>query len=295
MQPQMTTTMNHGVSRRRIAVPGALLALAFAQFACAATETSRGPIVVWSAEDQWVRIESQDDPAATPNDHPASLSPSSVENALGALRVRLVDRDNGTETQRAVFTKDELANLAPQVAAGLAKAGPRQDVTFTTIGSHALSTGGLIKDPGVNVGRVFYEGGRLNVIFGELQSNYRKKNVYGQRDQDFDKRRQGTRVKASKQKLTLATLPGISLHASGDGNVRDDWVTIDPAVADVPPSAQQEAAKSAAAPTAATPAASQKTSADLEKRLQSLKDLRDKGLISQEAYDAKVRELLSEL
>jgi hypothetical protein len=33
----------------------------------------------------------------------------------------------------------------------------------------------------------------------------------------------------------------------------------------------------------------------LEQRLQTLKDLRDKGLISEEAYNAKLKELLSEL
>ena len=112
---------------------------------------------------------------------------------------------------------------------GLAKAGPRQDITFSTIGSHSRVLGSSIKDPTVNAGRVFYQGGKLNVIFGELQSNYRKKNVYGQRDQDFTPRRQGTREKASKQKVALTAVPGVALHRQR--RRRNDWLTIDLAVA----------------------------------------------------------------
>ena len=37
------------------------------------------------------------------------------------------------------------------------------------------------------------------------------------------------------------------------------------------------------------------SNANLEQRLQKLKDLKEKGLISEEAYRAKMQELLSEL
>ena len=200
---------------------------------------------------------------------------------------------------------------------------------FSTIGSHAVSAGGLVKDPAVNAGRIFYQGGKLNVIFGEVQANYRKKNLYGQRSEDFTPRRQGSRDKASKQKWPLVVTPGVELHAA-NGAVRNDWVEIDPAsaaaaavatpeptaprqaaavpettsaspppaaapaAASTAPAAASAGAPAAAAATAATPAAASK-SAELEKRLQTLKDLRDKGLISEEAYNAKLKELLSEL
>ncbi len=306
------------------------LTLVCAATAWAATEAPRGAVVLWSGDDQWVRIEPQDDPAALPNDHPAQLGTEAITTALGALQVRLVDADAGTETQRAVFTREELGKLAPQVASGLATAGPRQDVTFSTIGSHALAAGGLMKDPGVNAGRVFYEGGKLNVIFGELQSNYRKRNVYGQRSEDFIPRRQGPRGKATKQKWTLAAPPGVEFHATSDGGIRNDWVTIDAAIAgsqkmaapqpsEAPPRQAASApvatapvpsppagvatpvpvpdAATATAPAAATEPASKTgtSNADLEQRLQKLKELKEKGLISEEAYQAKMQELLSEL
>lgn len=309
------------------ALASGALTLVCAAAAWAATETPRGAVVLWSGDDQWVKIERQDDPAAAPNDHPVLLGTDAVMSALAALQVRLVDPDTGSETQRDVFTQKEIGNLAPQVASGLAKAGPRQDVTFSTIGSHPLAVGGLMKDPSVNAGRVFYEDGKLNVIFGELQSNYRKKNVYGQRNEDFSPRRLGSRSKATEQKWTLAALPGVEFHATNDGGIRNDWVAIDTAAAGsktlaapqpsetpprqaasapvapapVPPPASVAAPvpvlDTATAPAAATePAPKTGTSnADLEQRLQKLKELKEKGLISEEAYRAKMQELLSEL
>jgi hypothetical protein len=335
---RLVDSMSRARAQRRRSATGAVIGIAAGLFALvvslaswAANEKSK--TVLWEGEDQWIRIEPQDT-SATPNDHPVQLSAEEVSNALGALQVRIKDKDSGTETQRPVFTRPEIANLAPQVVAGLGRADPRQDVVFSTIGSHALAAGGLVKDPGVNAGRVFYQGGKLNVIFGELQSNYRKKNIYGQRTEDFTPRRQGSRGKVSKQKWPLVMSAGIELHAVG-GAVRDDWVVIDPAVAAAaavanaqPPAAEprQAAAASQAAPTAPAPssaaaaapaaastsppppasagppaaaasaaAAPQAGKSELEQRLQTLKDLRDKGLISEEAYNAKLKELLSEL
>jgi hypothetical protein len=317
---------DRSVSARVLGIATGLLALFATASSWAANEKSKS---LWEGEDQWVRIAPQDG-SATPNDHPAQLNADEVNKALAALQIRVTDKDSGTSTQRAVFTVPEIATLAPQVVAGLGKAARNQDVVFSTIGSHAVSAGGLVKDPAVNAGRIFYQGGKLNVIFGEVQANYRKKNIYGQRSEDFTPRRQGSRDKASKQKWPLVVTPGVEFHAA-NGAVRNDWVEIDPASAAAavaatpeptaprqaaavpeaasaspPPSAAPAAASTspaaaaagapaaAAATTQAAPAAASK-SAELEKRLQALKDLKDKGLISEEAYNSKVKELLSEL
>jgi hypothetical protein len=254
-------------------------------------DAPRDVTVLWSANDQWVKIEPQDDAAAPPNDHPARLESEAVRNALAALRIRIVDEDTATEAQRSVFTTEELRALAPRIASALGQAGPRQDVTFSTIGSHPRSAGGLVKDPGVNAGRVFYDDGRINVIFGELQSGYRKRNVYGQRTEDFAPRQQGSRSKAADRELALAARPGIELHSDA-GGVRNDWVEIDAAAVGSGAGALVSQAPAAVAPPAATPA---RSSADIEQRLKTLKELREKNLISEEAYRAKMQELLSEL
>lgn len=314
------------LGRCRFALVSGGITLVWTAVSWAATEAPSGSVVLWSGDDQWVKIEPQDDPAAMPNDHPAQLGVKAITTALGALRVSLVDPDTGNASDRPVFTPHELENLTRHVASGLAKAGPRHDVTFSTIDGRALAAGGLIRKPGVNAGRVFYNDGRLNVIFGELQSSYRKKNVYGQRSEDFTPRRQGSRSEAAEQKWMLAAGPGLEFHPASDGTIRNDWVVIDTAVArsEVPPAPQQPGAAPArevtaapvttapvtTAPVAAAPmpdaatapaAAADaepragKSNADLEQRLRRLKELKDKGLITEEAYRARMQELLSEL
>jgi hypothetical protein len=266
----------------KLVIASGALALV-AAITCAA-DTPRDVIVLWSANDQWVKVEPQDDAAAPPNDHPARLANETIGNALAALRIRIVDEDTASEAQRSVFTAEELRILAPRIASGLAKAGPAQDVTFSTIGSHPRAAGGLVKDPGVNAGRVFYDDGKINVIFGELQSGYRKRSVYGQRTEDFTARQQGSRTQAAEHERVLATRPGVELHSNA-GGVRNDWVEIDAAAV----------ASGAAAVSQPPAAATTKSNVDLEHRLKTLKELRDKDLISEEAYRAKMQELLSEL
>ena len=272
----------------KLVIASGVLALV-AAITCAA-DAPRDVVVLWSANDQWVKLEPQDDAAAPPNAHPAQLANEAISSALAALRIRVVDQDTSAETLRSVFTAEELRNLAPRIAAGLAKAGPRQDVTFSTIGSHPRAAGGLVKDPGVNAGRVFYVDGKINVIFGELQSGYRKRSVYGQRTEDFTPRREGSRSKDAEHDWILAARPGVELHSTA-GGVRNDWVEIDTAAV------ASGAAAVSQAPAAATPpaATAAKSSADIEQRLKTLKELRDKNLITEEAYREKMQALLSEL
>ena len=276
----------------KLVIAGGVLALV-AAITCAA-DAPRDVVLLWSANDQWVKIEPQDDAAAPPNDQPAQLANEVISSALAALRIRVVDEVTSAETLRAVFTAEELRNLAPRIAAGLAKAGPQQDVTFSTIGSHPRAAGSLVKDPGVNAGRVFYVDGKINMIFGELQSGYRKRLVYGQRTEDFTPRREGSRSKAEEHDWALAARPGVELHSNA-GGVRNDWVEIDSAAVASGAAAVSQAPAPATPATPAATATATKSGADIEQRLQALKELRDKNLISEEAYRAKMQELLSEL
>ena len=128
--------------------------------------------------------------------------------------------------------------------------------------------------------------------------------------------------------MILAARPGLEFHSTNDGDIRNDWVVIDTAVArsevlaapqpSDAPARQATSAPVAAAPVPSPPAivaapapvpdaatapaaaaeSASKTgtsNADLEQRLRKLKELKDKGLISEEAYRAKMQELLSEL
>jgi len=79
--------------------------------------------------------------------------------------------------------------------------------------------------------------------------------------------------------------------------VRNDWVEIDAAAVATAVSQSPAAATTPAATAAGSgegPVA-KKSGVDIEQRLKTLKALRDKNLISEEAYRAKMQELLSEL
>jgi hypothetical protein len=146
LSSRLVDSMFHADARQRRRAVGfarvgaGLLALAISAASWAANEKSKS-VVLWEGEDQWVRIEAQDN-SATPNEHPVQLSAEEVSNALGALQIRVKDKDSGTEVQRAVFTLPEIATLAPQLVAGLGRATAKQDVVFSTIGSHALAAAG---------------------------------------------------------------------------------------------------------------------------------------------------------
>ena len=274
---------------------------------------------IWEDKEQFVRLEPQDDGSAPANAHPVELSSEEIGAALRSLQADSPKE----ESPFNVFTSVEIEILGDSLSKGLAQADPRQDVTFSIIGSH--SRGGFTRWKRVNTGRVFYLDGKLNIIFGEVLGEYRKKNVYGQRDQDFRPRAYAQRTGAAEHKWSLVPGAGMTFHSQG-GSERGDWLVVDTALASVAPTGEMPAAVSqtessppppppapapAADPTPPPPvvpvettpgSAGQTESArpaeatsEVEQRLEQLKELRDKGLISEEVYQEKMREILSDL
>lgn len=277
--------------------------------------------IVWERGDQIVQLAKQDDASAPPNDHPTSTTAREIEAMLEILRMRYAGEDSDLAPV-AVFTKEEIGNLGKAVATGLGRAEPSQDVLFHLIGTRELSRGAFARRNRVSAGRIFYRDGKLNILFGQVQTPHRKKNVYGQTDQDFYPRNYGSRMEPAEHNVVFLTNNMTQLHRSGTGE-RDDWIVIRPIGSPgetpepLPTSANITSAASVgpemeAAPispqlptgntvldddqpgaTAIEPAAS--PSADIESRLRALKRLRDKGLISEDAYQAKVKEILEDL
>jgi hypothetical protein len=268
--------------------------------------------IIWEGNDQSVALAPQDEETAPPNDHPATLAPQDIERMLAGLRFRYADQETDTPPV-AVFNAEQVGILGEALATGLSRATPSQDVTFSIIGAHRLSPGAFARRNRLTAGRVFFREGELNVIFGEIQSPYRKKNIYGQVDQDFHPREFGSRTIPSGQESILIASTAASLRGDAEGK-RDDWVVFDPdntGAIPVPHSAPMDAAaeqpepeptpgQSRSAPVAADSASVEISGAapgtdDIEQRLETLKRLRDEGLVSEEAYREKVDEILEEL
>lgn len=268
--------------------------------------------IIWEGEDQSVVLAPQDDETAPPNDHPATVAASDIERLLASLRLRYTDQESGTPPV-PVFNTEQVEILGEAFAAGLKEATPSQDIMFSIIGAHRLSPDAFARRNRVTAGRVFFREGKLNVIFGELQSPYRKKNIYGRLDQDFYPREYGSRTVPAEHESILVASTASSLREDSAGP-RYDWVVFDPDMAGAlpsPGSSPMEATEpeetvpapvpgeSRPAPAPADPVAADTSEAagrdDIEQRLETLKRLREKGLVSEEAYREKVDEILEEL
>jgi hypothetical protein len=229
-----------------------------------------GPVVstVYQGQYAYVRIERAEPPAGGPNDHPASLAPADVRAALAALEVER--RGSG---RRPVFTKGELDELAAPLAAALAAAGPEEDVTFAVTARRAP----LVPQT-VTTGRLFYGGGRLNVIFGLVREEFEGEFLATGHLRPFTP---GSRARPVERGFRV--LPG---GASGATAEREDWIALALA-GDRAATAPGTAPSSEAPPDA--------RARDVEQRLRTLDGLKEKGLITEEEYREKRRAILNEL
>jgi hypothetical protein len=238
---------------------------------------------LWQSRDQFVALERQDssrDEAAISNDHPFEISPGRLTAILASIEVRT--EDGGKPEQ--LISSQSLEVLVPQMVQGFHQAAPGEDVTFAIIGLHK-ALHGFAKSPKVTTGRAFYKGGRLNIIFGLVRKDFNERE-----DRRLSPFTPGSRQKASSGEWTLLTQTG----QNGFSLIRNDWMTFSdqwqtPAVQ--PPVAEQKVPQPQAAP-----AQTEKGNNDMRRpadRLTTLKELKDKGLISEEEYRTKRLEILN--
>ena len=307
LQPSRAVARTAGHSARTVLLC-LIAALQGVSAACAASN----PPVIWERGDQIVTLAPQDDPAAPPNDHPVDVTAGEVAAMLASLNMRFVD-ESPEVPPISVFTRDEVTNLSAALATGLGRARPSEDIEFHMIGSRRTSPGAFTKRNRVTAGRVFSSDGDINIIFGQVQTPYRKRNLYGQRDQDFYPRNYGSRVSQVVHAIDLLATTGVRFQQGPDGD-RKDWLVIDPqaAVAAAPAAQGDAESASAAGATAAAvgaagasvaaggstgidEAAAEPAAMDLEQRLSELKRLFEAGLISEEAYQVRMQEILQDL
>jgi len=263
---------------------------------------ARSDSIIWKGNDQSVVLVQQDEDTAPPNDHPVTMAPGEIERMLSGLRFSHSDGESAAPM--AVFTDGQVEILGQALSTGLARATPSEDVIFSIIGAHQMSPGAFARRNRLTAGRAFFRNGTLNVIFGEIQSPYRKKNIYGKLDEDFSPREYGSRVSPAAQEGVLVASTEVSLLTDQQGQ-RGDWVVFAPAATgaspvtrpadEVPPAEPvPPAAVSSPAVDSATDSADVAND-DIERRLETLKRLREKDLISEDVYREKVDEVLNEL
>jgi hypothetical protein len=271
----------------------AVLLVAAGGFAgCATTGTGEAQVkTVWQLSDQYVKIEKQDHPAGgtvSANIHPADISADRLRGMLESVEVR----PTGEEKALQLFNDNELKILSENIHAGLASAGPDEDVTFAVIGHYPVLMG-VLKERMVTTGRVFHQDGHLNIIFGDVHRGFRENE-----DRRLHPLLLGSRVRTGPREWALTAKPGGESFTAK----RPDWITFSltspgPVVT---PAMREDAGGTGQGGKAVTPAVPPKKPAipgkkSVEERLLILNELLSKKLITEEEYRAKRLEILNEL
>jgi len=240
---------------------------------------------IWQSRDQFVALEHQDslkNGTVLLNDHPLAIP----IDRLTAMLASIEFEPAGSGKPEQIFTKQSLETLAPQLAEGFRQAAPDEDVTFAIIGLHQ-SLLGLAKSPGVTSGRAFYQGGRLNIIFGLIRSDFNERE-----DRRLAPFTPGSRQIVAAGAWRLQLQPG----QSGYNQVRKDWLTFSDAwqasSAQIPVTVQTTPSAQCATP---LPVQRKNDPLTPAERLTTLKELQEKGLINEEEYRGKRLEILNGL
>jgi pyruvate/2-oxoglutarate dehydrogenase complex dihydrolipoamide acyltransferase (E2) component len=225
------------------------------------------------------------EPGAAPNQHPFRLGADVLRWQFGGIRTTV-----GGKTVN-LFGNDEINEIAEPLAQAFALAGPGDDVLLISSSRRGAS---FLTDVTAVTARLFVQDGSLQFVVRDTRLEFVKEYISSRNAPKFS---YGSRALASKAAVT---------H-SGATSRRADWLALGLTLPGAAPAAATAAqpAPAAAAPPAApaqvTPAAAPAAAApeplqtELEHRLATLKRLRDRGLISEEEFQEKRKEVLKQL
>ncbi|MCU7838859.1 MAG: SHOCT domain-containing protein [Candidatus Thiodiazotropha sp. (ex Troendleina suluensis)] len=265
--------------------------------------------IIWEAgANEYFKYAEQDTSDFGNNDHPAELNGDKIAAVLGSLIIRGQDQSDTSHDSRTIFTAQQAKLLGQHLAAGLSKARPQQDVIFAMERSVSRLYG-LNSDRFFLAGRAFYKDKKLNIIIGDFDRP---------RDKGFEAAydpthigivrynfNHGNRTKVSKGfKKTIIQVNGVE-NRQLNGVLRYDWLVIDVKSASetyvkkAKIRKKEEMTKKRAEiiqilDTKEVGGSTVKREL-LEERFTTLKRLRDKGLINEEEYTQKKKQLLDDL
>jgi hypothetical protein len=206
----------------------------------------------------FVRIE-QIEAGAADNAHPFSTSVAALRPVLANIKVK------GASSSGAVpvFTNEELDEIVPHLVAALARAGPKEDVTFAAAGEHGLF--GKYSRQSYTTGRLFVRDGQANILFGRVHERYAPDD-------------QGLMLVPGSRTRRVETGWDIVPENARVADKRSDWVTLE----------------TKTAPAATTPPAPAVDSRyrEIDNRLKLLEQLKSDGRITEEEYRERRRAIL---
>ncbi len=280
-----------------------------------------------SGANLYIRLTDQDQSkkdVTPPNQHPVQLNANQVTGALEGLEAWVGGGFFKKKQLRSLFSVQQARLLGQFISAGLAKARPDQDIVFVLARSEKKYL--VLQNRGYTGGRVFYLDGKLNLIIGDYDNEGDRFKEAVERSHGVTDTKQyfkhGRRAKAVGFKGTIVAMAGVEAHVDGK-KTRRDWIEIDLEqaasvyLAQKAEQAPQETVTSAAMQAEAARMARERremrlemakmrkemqsspvgdnSGQTIEQRLMTLKELRDKELISPEEYQQKREEILGDI
>lgn len=226
---------------------------------------------LWQIHD-FTRIELAPLEAGAPdNRHPVAVAPEALRQQLTTVLMTADDNN------QPLFGADELKGIVDPLAQAFAAARPVDDVLLVS----ASRRGGILSKPTAVTARLFIQEGQLQLIVHDARLDF------------YDSYR-ATRVTPRFAFGSRSDASRVSLQApAGASMKRNDWLSLPLAAT----TDKMPLEAPAPATPLATPPAAQDNKAvdDIERRLETLKRLHDRGLITEEEYRQKRAEILKAL
>ena len=227
---------------------------------------------------RYVRLEPIE-PGSMNNEHPAKISPQSLQAWFSELKATGNVRLGG---EISAFTDDELNEVVGHISAALSRARPDQDIAFQSKGSRGIF--GKHTAPSFTSGRVFVRNGQLNLILGVLHTS---PDPYGS---EFD----DALYQAGSRSGRIET--GWQLSHQGTGQLvdgRGDWVSFAMTKAEAVKIPQQPTVSASPEPVdSAQESMVDQRSQEIGSKLRVLDELKDKKLITEEEYREQRKAIL---
>ncbi len=209
---------------------------------------------------------------------PVALTPEALRQQLALVQ------SVGRAGAQPLFSADELADFSGPLLQALRLAGPADDVLLL---STARRDTGILVAPTAVTARLFVLGDALHLVVHDARF-------------DFYDTFRGTQIAPRFSFGTRASAGEAKIQSVGATSRRADWLALPldaapPSAAAAPAPTAAPSAAPSAAPQAERKALDAAGADDIERRLETLKRLREKGLISEDEYQQKRKEILRAL
>jgi hypothetical protein len=265
-----------------------LVCLAFLFFSLIfTTEVSANDLRPWGENNDYVQL----DVAGSTNQQPVIFNADQLNKLLGQFYKRVGDKEPSP-----YFSQDEISRIIKRMVTIFAKSKPNEDIEF---GTSFNDSGSFLIPRKLNAGRLFVENGQLNLIIGmcaeEQDISYQQ--FWGK----YRELEHGSRLKPV-DKLGCELLEGnntqrvnnrtdwirLNINASLTSNAVPMFLTNSKSLTFGTGVLPVASGISAPAPSVTTQAKVQATPAsESEERLITLKNLHEKGLITDTEYEQK--------